>query len=115
MGQLTDFSMKLPATLLIFAFSAILGCASPLLAFASADLLNGQSIDKTKCYTCHANKSGFGNGDMIYTRSDSKVTSMAKLKAMVGICNTELRLDLFPEDEIDVAAFLNAQFYKFKP
>jgi hypothetical protein len=51
---------------------------------------------------------------MIYTRTDSKVTSFAKLKAMVGMCNSELRLDLFPEDEADVVAYLNHQFYKFK-
>ena len=65
--------------------------------------------------SCHAKKSGFGNGDMIYTRSDSKVKTLADLKRMVGFCNTELRLDLFPEDEADVVAFLNQQFYKFKP
>ena len=59
-------------------------------------------------------KTGFGNGDMIYTRSDRKVTDLNKLKSMVARCNTELRLDLFPEDEADVAAFLNKQFYKFK-
>lgn len=51
---------------------------------------------------------------MIYTRSDSKVNSLAKLKTMVERCNTELRLDLFPEDEADVTAYLNKQFYKFK-
>jgi hypothetical protein len=51
---------------------------------------------------------------MIYTRSDSKVNSLAKLKTMVERCNTELRLDLFPEDEADVIAYLNKQFYKFK-
>jgi cytochrome c len=84
-------------------------------SFASADLVNGKAIDQQKCYACHAKKTGFGNGDMIYTRSDSKVKSMADLKRMVGMCNTELRLDLFPEDEADVAAFLNQQFYKFKP
>ena len=60
-------------------------------------------------------KSGFGNGDMIYTRSDSKVKSIANLKRMVSLCNTELRLDLFPEDEADVVAYLNQQFYKLKP
>jgi len=26
-----------------------------------------------------------------------------------------LRLDLFPEDEVDVASYLNQQYYKFKP
>jgi len=84
-------------------------------AFAAPDLANGKTIDQQKCYACHAKKTGFGNGDMIYTRSDSKVKSIANLKKMVGICNTELRLDLFPEDEVDVVAYLNQQFYKFKP
>jgi hypothetical protein len=84
-------------------------------AFAAPDLANGKTIDQQKCYACHAKKSGFGNGDMIYTRSDSKVKSLANLKKMVGFCNSELRLDLFPEDEADVVAFLNQQFYKFKP
>jgi hypothetical protein len=83
--------------------------------FATPDLANGKTIDQQKCYACHAKKTGFGNGDMIYTRSDSKVKSIANLKKMVGICNTELRLDLFPEDEADVVAYLNQQFYKFKP
>ena len=84
-------------------------------AFAAPDLANGKTIDQQKCYACHAKKSGFGNGDMIYTRSDSKVKSVANLKRMVAMCNTELRLDLFPEDEADVVAYLNKQFYKFKP
>lgn len=83
--------------------------------FASSNLENGREIDQHKCYACHAKKTGFGNGDMIYTRSDGKVNSLSKLKTMVERCNTELRLDLFPEDEIDVVAYLNKQFYKFKP
>ncbi len=82
---------------------------------AAPDLANGKSIDQQKCYACHAKKTGFGNGDMIYTRSDSKVKSLANLKKMVALCNTELRLDLFPEDEADAVAYLNQQFYKFKP
>ncbi len=83
--------------------------------FAAPDLANGKNIDQQKCYACHAKKTGFGNGDMIYTRSDSKVKSISDLKRMVSLCNSELRLDLFPEEEVDVAAFLNQQFYKFKP
>ena len=81
---------------------------------AAPNLQNGKEIDQNKCYACHAKKTGFGNGGMIYTRSDSKVNSLAKLKTMVERCNTELRLDLFPEDEADVIAYLNKQFYKFK-
>lgn len=81
---------------------------------ADTALKNGKLIEETKCYACHAKKSGFGNGDMIYTRNDRKVESYSRLKAMVAICNSELRLDLFPEDETDVAQYLNHQFYRFK-
>lgn len=84
-------------------------------AIASPDAENGKTIDQHKCYACHARKSGFGNGEMIYTRSDGKVKSFSNLKRMVAMCNTELRLDLFPEDESDVVDFLNQYFYKFKP
>ena len=98
-------------TLSVVALSVLV--SAPV--FAAPDLANGKTIDQQKCYGCHAKKSGFGNGDMIYTRSDSKVKSVANLRKMVGICNTELRLDLFPEDEADVVAYLNQQFYKFKP
>ena len=93
----------------------LLGMLISASAIAAPDLANGKTIDQQKCYACHAKKTGFGNGDMIYTRSDSKVKTLANLKRMVSLCNTELRLDLFPEDEADVTAFLNQQFYKFKP
>jgi len=103
--------MIFPRSISVIVLSALIG--SPVMA--APDLANGKSIDQQKCYACHAMKTGFGNGDMIYTRSDNKVKSVANLKKMVGLCNTELRLDLFPEDEADVVAYLNQQFYKFKP
>jgi hypothetical protein len=103
--------------MLFFRSIAVVVLSALMIApvFATPDLANGKAIDQQKCYACHAKKSGFGNGDMIFTRSDGKVKSSADLKKMVSLCNTELRLDLFPEDEADVAAFLNKQFYKFKP
>ena len=104
--------MKLPLLKLIFTLLALFGLH--LSAYAAPDLANGKHIDQQKCYACHAKKSGFGNGDMIYTRTDSKVKNLKNLQSMVAMCNTELRLDLFPEDEADVSAFLNKQFYKFK-
>jgi cytochrome c553 len=103
---------------MIFIRLVSLGVLSMLMSspvLAALDLANGKTIDQQKCYACHAKKTGFSNGDMIYTRSDGKVKSLADLKKMVGLCNTELRLDLFPEDEADVGAYLNQQFYKFKP
>jgi hypothetical protein len=103
--------MILPRYISVIALSVLM--SAPVIA--APDLANGKTIDQQKCYACHAKKSGFSNGDMIYTRSDGKVKSLANLKRMVGLCNSELRLDLFPEDEADVVAFLNQQFYKFKP
>ncbi len=80
----------------------------------AADVNHGKTLHQAKCYQCHAEKSGLGNGDIIYTRADRKVKDPARLKFMVSMCNTELRLDLFPEDEADLVAYLNQQFYKFK-
>jgi hypothetical protein len=104
--------MKLPLIKLFFTLAGLFGLN--LSAHAAPDIANGKKIDQQQCYACHATKSGFGNGDMIYTRSDSRVKTLQNLKTMVARCNTELRLDLFPEDEADVTAFLNQQFYKFK-
>jgi len=104
--------MKLP--LLKRLLPLILLSSASLSVLAAPDLANGKKIDQQQCYACHAKKSGFSNGDMIYTRSDSRVKNLQNLKTMVARCNTELRLDLFPEDEADVVAFLNKQFYKFE-
>jgi cytochrome c len=92
-----------------------IGLGSFSTVFAGSDIENGKHINQEKCNDCHAQKSSFGSGDMLYTRTDSKVSSYSRLKSMVSRCNSELRLDLFPEDEVDVAAYLNAHFYKFKP
>ena len=83
-------------------------------AFAES-LANGQALHQSKCVQCHADKSGLGNADMIYLRTDHKVKDIAKLKSMVSMCNTELRLDLFPEDEADLVAHLNKTFYQLNP
>lgn len=80
----------------------------------AGDVNSGKTLHQSKCYQCHAEKSGLGNGDIIYTRSDRKVKDIKRLKSQVSMCNTQLRLDLFPEDEADVVAYLNQQFYKFK-
>jgi hypothetical protein len=38
---------------------------------------------------------------------------MEKLKAQVAVCNSELNLGLFPEDEEHIVAYLNDQYYRF--
>jgi cytochrome c2 len=70
-------------------------------------------VAEHRCETCHHNKT-MGDAKAIYLRKDRKVTSMEKLKAQVSMCNTELKLQLFPEDEEHIAAYLNETYYKFK-
>lgn len=79
-----------------------------------AELHRGQTLHIEKCATCHAEKSGLGNGDILYTRSDRRVDSLMRLESMVARCNSELRLDLFPEDEADIVKFLHKNFYGFR-
>ena len=105
--------MKTLSTLAILI--GVLGGLAAQPAMAAPNLANGKKIEDTKCYQCHAEKSGLGDGTLIYTRKDRRVKGLDRLKVMVAGCNTELRLDLFPEDEADVVAYLNQQYYKFKP
>jgi hypothetical protein len=79
-----------------------------------AAVARGQALHADKCATCHAEKSGLGDGNVLYLRSDKKANNLKQLEGMVARCNSELRLDLFPEDEADVVAFLQKNFYKFK-
>ena len=91
---------------------AFLGVVIPFAA-AAADPAEGRKlVDEKKCEICHHNKT-LGDAKAIYLRKDRKVTSVEKLKTQVGLCNTELNLQLFPEDEEHIVAYLNQAYYKF--
>ena len=86
--------------------------ASPL-ARAAPDAAEGRKlVAEKKCETCHHNKT-LGDASAIYLRKDRKVTSVEKLKARVALCNTELNLQLFPDDEEHIVAFLDQTYYRF--
>ena len=91
--------------------------ASVFMATASANdatIITGKKlVADSKCEACHASKVG-GDGSQIYLRKDKRVTALSKLQPQVARCNTDLNLGLFPEDEAAIAAYLNANFYKFK-
>ena len=97
----------LKATLLL-----ALGIASSA-AFAAGDAAEGRKlVAEKKCELCHHNKT-LGDAKAIYLRNDRKVTTPAKLKAQVALCNSELNLGLFPEDEEHIVLFLDREYYKF--
>ena len=82
-------------------------------AFAAPDAAEGQKlVSEKRCESCHHNKT-LGDAKAIYLRKDRKVTSMEKLKAQVALCNSELNLQLFPDDEEHIVAFLDRTYYKF--
>ncbi len=64
----------------------------------------GEHRTDIDCETCHDTD--------FFSRSDRKVTTYAKLEAMVEGCNTNLDVGWFPEDVADVAAYMNSEFYQ---
>jgi cytochrome c553 len=103
-------SAAIPAALLILALPAVAQHPAP---FASADAKAGQKLVDRDCIACHVQR--FGNATSIYTRADRRVTTAGQLLAQVQRCNQELKTSYFPDDEENVAAFLNDAYYKFRP
>lgn len=82
--------------------------------FPGADLANGKELHYSKkCAACHTEKTTRDEA-FIYRRDDRKVRTLYDLRRYVSLCNMELKLELFPEDERDVAAYLNQQYYQLE-
>lgn len=106
-SRFKPFAVLLSATFCVVAFHG--AHADP---FPGADLANGKDINYSKrCAACHTEKTTRDEA-FIYQRDDRKVKTLYDLRRYVSLCNMELKLELFPEDERDVAAYLNQQFYK---
>jgi hypothetical protein len=81
--------------------------------FRDADIPLGEKlIAENRCTACHIQKFG-GDGTSIY-RPQGRINTAGFLRGMVEQCNTELKLQLFPEEVTAVAAVLNRDFYRFK-
>jgi hypothetical protein len=81
----------------ILKISLIAGIGLVSSGVYAADVNNGKTLHQSKCYQCHAEKSGLGNGDIIYTRSDRKVKDIKRLKTQVSMCS---RLSCLPQSTI---------------
>lgn len=89
--------------------------ASPALAapFATGNAATGKAMHAEKCNACHAGRFG-GDGGKIYTRADRRIKSADGLAQQITACTSMLGLDLFPEDEANLGAYLNQTYYKFR-
>ncbi len=87
------------------------GSAAP---FANANPDAGKALHDKDCIVCHAQRFD-GNPSKMYLRPDHRVRTPAQLRTQVAFCNTQLGTHYFPDDEENVAAYLNREYYKFKP
>lgn len=92
---------------LLFITSSV--CAEP---FQDADAAVGKSLVNQHCIRCHASSYG-GDGSGIYTRELRKVNNAKALAAQIRHCNTMLGLKWFEDEELNVAKYLNQQYYQF--
>ena len=70
-------------------------------------------FDHYNCNKCHNKKMG-GDGNTIFTRPNRKVTSQQQLSAQIEVCTKNVGADLSAQEKIDLTAYLNQNFYKFK-
>jgi mono/diheme cytochrome c family protein len=103
------------AAAVAFATAAHLAAAqSPAVPpLASGDADAGKTLHDKDCIACHAQR--FGDPSKMYTRPDHRVKTPAQLRTQVAVCNTQLGTHYFPDDEDNVAAYLNREYYHFKP
>jgi cytochrome c2 len=81
--------------------------------FPKADAAaGGKLFNEAKCNACHAKTFG-GDGSSVYTRADRRVKSADALIKQVRACVTQLNVQWFPDEEENVAAYLNQRYYKF--
>jgi cytochrome c peroxidase len=82
--------------------------------FADGQSEAGKKLfDKYQCNRCHNGKMG-GDGNAIFTRSDRKVKDPQQLEAQILVCARNVRANFSTQEKLDLAAYLNKNFYKFK-
>lgn len=81
--------------------------------FDKGDAAKGKTLAEKQCTACHVSLFG-GDGSRVYSRADRKVKTANQLAARVAGCNTNTGAGWFPEDELNVSAYLNKTYYQFK-
>ena len=101
--------MRLPALLLLCAATA--AQAAP---FAQGNATAGKRLfEQSHCNRCHMAMEG-GDGSAIFTRPDHKVRNPQQLVAQLHICGANVGLDVTPQQEQDLGAYLNQTYYHFR-
>ena len=102
--------MKFRLAIVLLLVTALPVAADP---FPNGDPNIGQKLEEKSCRACHVSMYG-GDGSKVYTRPNRIIKTPQQLLARIDTCNANTNAGLFPEDEVNIAAFLNQQYYKFK-
>lgn len=97
----------------MFFWAALVTACLSAPASAASDLKLGKALHDKQCTACHSKMLG-GDGNKIYTRTPRLINDRVALGQRVAMCAAQTGAKWFPEDEENVAAYLNQQFYKFK-
>lgn len=97
----------------LFLFLMSVSLAAAANPFPKGDPKTGKQIHDKSCVSCHKRMYG-GDGSEMYTRLERRLNSAAALREQVAVCNAQTNAGLFPEEEENVAAYLNDKYYKFK-
>jgi len=77
------------------------------ISMAQGNAGNGNKLySASKCNKCH--------GTEVFTRKDRKIKDIKGLEAQVRRCDSNLNTNWFDDEILDVTAYLNSAFYKFK-
>ena len=99
--------MKMIAILILSGLS-FTAAANP---FPQGNAQTGEKLfNQLKCNSCHNNMMG-GDGNAIFTRPNSKVHSPAQLTAQIGRCGGNVDKNFSPQEEQDIAAYLNRYYH----
>lgn len=102
--------MKIIITALLLCATASVQAAP----FADGDAATGKKLfDQNKCSSCHISMLG-GDGSAIFTRPNRKVTNPQQLIDRMYMCSGNVDWKLTPQDEQNLGAYLNQNYYKFK-
>ncbi|WP_428828235.1 cytochrome c [Azonexus sp. IMCC34842] len=81
--------------------------------WGKVDLQAAKSLHDKACISCHTRMYG-GDGSKMYTRDGRMLSNKLELVQRVASCNAMVSSGWFPEEENNVAAWLNQQYYHFE-
>ena len=81
--------------------------------WGNADPKVGKEHHDKACVACHVRLYG-GDGSKMYTRDGRLLSTKLDVLQRVATCNSQVKAGWFPEEEAEVAAYLNQKYYQFK-